>query len=409
MAVPIAGALDQPGPSRASLALAVCALALAITSVWRQDNVVTITRAALDGLTNQQVFALDVDAADVPAMDPSLARVVDPRARVASAAASRPRRSPVQPFEYEVKPGETLQEIATRFGTDVSALLWNNGLDAPDQIEAGARLMILPVRGVLHLVKAGETLTAIAERYGSRVNDLIAANALDRPDRILAGQVLVVAGGSVPMPLTTTAPNADTVNLADTGGATADASAAPTGRGSAPAPAPAPADEDLPAPPGAARWQRDFILALAPGARQSQRATRVPASVTLAQAILESDWGRSKLTREANNLFGIKAQREPGTAGVYEINTWEVYGGESVTVLAAFKAYTSIADSIADHGRWFHDNSRYREALKVTDDPRAFAYAINEAGYATDPGYAPKLIGLMDKYNLYAYDVPTGE
>jgi len=178
---------------------------------------------------------------------------------------------------------------------------------------------------------------------------------------------------------------------------------------STPAPAGPPRQERLPLPPGAARWQRDFIMAVAPGARESQRKTGVPASVTLAQAILESDWGRSKLTREANNLFGIKALRGPGSAGVYEIETWEVYDGEDVTVLAAFRAYTSLADSIVDHGLWFHDNRRYRQALEVSDDPRAFAYAINEAGYATDPAYAPKLIGLMDKYDLYAYDVGPGD
>jgi flagellum-specific peptidoglycan hydrolase FlgJ len=74
-------------------------------------------------------------------------------------------------------------------------------------------------------------------------------------------------------------------------------------------------------------------------------------------------------------------------------------------VMAGFKSYTSLADSIADHGRWFHDNSRYHRALKVKDDPRAFAQAIADAGYATDPAYPGKLIGLMDKFNLYAYDV----
>jgi flagellum-specific peptidoglycan hydrolase FlgJ len=175
------------------------------------------------------------------------------------------------------------------------------------------------------------------------------------------------------------------------------------------APAEPPSQQRLPLPRGAARWQRDFIMAVVPGARESQRKTGVPASVTLAQAILESDWGRSKLTREANNLFGIKALRGPGSAGVYEIETWEVQGGEDVTVLAAFRAYTSLADSIVDHGLWFHDNRRYRKALDVGDDPRAFAYAINEAGYATDPAYAPKLIGLMDKFDLYAYDVLPGD
>ena len=403
MAVPMA----QPAPSRASQFVAMAALALALAGLWRQENVVAVTRIALDGLRDQQALALDLDAADLPAMDPNLARVIDPRARTTALSAPRGRRVAVQPFEYEVRDGETIQDIATRFGTDVSALLWNNGLEAPSQVQAGARLTILPVRGVLHLVKADETLKSIAERYGSRLDDLIAANALDRPERIAPGQVIVVAGGSVPMPVAVVDPNAQAVAL-ESGEVTGELVAAPSAP-AAPEQAASVKDESLPDPPGAARWQRDFILSVAPGARASQRKSGVPASVTLAQAILESDWGRSKLTREANNLFGIKAMRGPGTAGIYEINTWEVYDGQNVTVLAAFKAYTSLADSIADHGRWFHDNSRYHGALRVRDDPRAFAYAINAAGYATDPAYAPKLIGLMDKFDLYAYDVQSGE
>jgi flagellum-specific peptidoglycan hydrolase FlgJ len=348
---------------------------------------------------------LDLDAADLPAMDPSLAKIVDPRTSLSRAPASRQRKVAVQPFEYEIREGDTLQGIAARFGTDVSALLWNNGLDSPDQIEAGARLTILPVRGVLHLVKAGDTLKAIAERYGSQLSDIVAVNALDDPDHIEVGQVIVVAGGNVPMPTTITEPDTETVALGDP----AAAAAATLAQAQPAPPAAEPREEGLPQPTGAAGWQRDFIISVAPGARESQRRTGVPASVTLAQAILESDWGRSKLTREANNLFGIKAQSGPGSAGVYEINTWEVYGGQSATVLAAFRAYQSLSDSIVDHGRWFHDNWRYRDALAVKDDPRAFAYAINAAGYATDPGYAPKLIGLMDTFNLYAYDLPSGQ
>ena len=384
---------------------------MALAGLWRQDNVVTVTRVALDGLRDSQVFALNIDAADVPAMDPGLAQIVDPRARLASFGAARGRQAAVQPFEYEVREGETLQDIATRFGTDTNALLWNNGLDGPEQLQAGARLMVLPVRGVLHLVKAGETLTIIAERYGSRLEDLVAANALDRPDHIVPGQVIVVAGGSAPMPVASTDVNAGTIGIESSKVVADPAPSSLTATGARVAPT-APAlenAEDLPRPPGAAGWQRDFILSVAPGARESQRKTGVPASVTLAQAILESDWGRSKLTREANNLFGIKAHREGGSAGTYEINTWEVYDGQNVTVLAAFKAYTSLADSITDHGWWFHNNSRYHGALEVKHDPRAFAYAINAAGYATDPAYAPKLIGLMDKFDLYAYDIKPTE
>lgn len=401
-AAPMAIPLQPAAPSRASLTLAAGALLLATAGLWRQEAVVATARVALDGLRSHAVPAVAYDAADVPAMDPSLAWVLDPRAR-AGFGAARVRRAPVQPFSYVVQDGETLAEVAARFGTDVSALLWNNGLDSAEQVQAGARLTVLPLRGLLHLVKADESLAAIAARYGSRPEDVLAANALDRPEAIWPGQILVVAGGSVPMPMLVAEPPAELVGLISASAPVTESVAETTG----PAAPERPVDEVLPDPPGAAAWQRDFILAIAPGARQSQRATGVPSSVTLAQAILESDWGRSKLTREANNLFGIKAFREGGTAGVYQINTWEVYGGQNVTVFAAFKAYRSLADSIADHGRWFHDNSRYHGALRVKDDPRAFAYAINAAGYATDPAYAPKLIQLMDRFNLYAYDVPA--
>lgn len=402
MAVPLE-TVQGTAPSWPTLMLAAAALLLATVGLWRQEAVVTITRIALDGLQDHEVLALDLDGADRPAMDPNLAWALDPRSRPLQPGAGRLRRVGVQPFEYTVRQGETLQEIAARFGTDVSALLWNNGLDDAEQAQAGARLMILPVRGVLHLVKADETVAGIAERYGSRIEDLVTANALERLDRLTAGQILVVAGGTVPMPVALTPPAGESLALTVTDDAALVAASG--GLAAAPVATPAPVEETLPEPPGAAGWQRDFILQVAPGARDSMRKTGVPASVALAQAILESDWGRSKLTREANNLFGIKAYRDPGTAGIYEINTWEVIGGRNVTVLAAFKAYNTLADSIVDHGNWFHNNSRYRGALAVKHDPRAFAYAINAAGYATDPAYAPKLVQLMDRYNLYAYDV----
>jgi len=405
LSLPMAVPFEPPAPSRASQIAALGFLVLTAASLWRQENVVAVTRVALDGLRSQGVMALDIDDADRPAMDPSLAWVLDPRSKMLLGQTMKQRRVAVQPFEYEVRSGESLQEIAARFGTDVGALLWNNGLDGPDQIKPGAVLTILPVRGVLHLVKLDETLAAIAERYGSRLEDILVANALEAPDRISPGQVIVVAGGNVPMPLAVTVPDTEPVALVGPG---APAAASDAQASAAPG-AVLPREESLPLPPDATGWQRDFIMSVAPGARESHRKNGVPASVTLAQAILESDWGRSKLTREANNLFGIKAFSGGGTAGVYEINTWEVYGGQNATVLAAFKAYQSLADSIVDHGRWFHDNWRYHEALTVADDPRAFAYAINAAGYATDPAYAPKLIGLMDRYNLYAYDVEPGQ
>ena len=147
----------------------------------------------------------------------------------------------------------------------------------------------------------------------------------------------------------------------------------------------------------------DFINTIGPAAQSSFKRTGVPASVTVAQAILESDWGRSRLTRQGNNLFGIKSLNAPGPAGVITMATWEHIGGD-VVVQAPFKAYYTLEQSIDDHGRFFVVNHRYANAVAVNTDPKAFAQAIQADGYATDPNYASKLIRLMDKYNLYRFD-----
>lgn len=148
---------------------------------------------------------------------------------------------------------------------------------------------------------------------------------------------------------------------------------------------------------------RDFISAVGDAAQRSHATTRVPASVTVAQAILESDWGRSRLTRQVNNLFGIKALNGAGPAGVVTLSTWEHVDDDDVVVQAPFRAYYTLQQSIDDHAR-FLSARRYAGAMSVCDDPRAFAHELQSAGYATDPSYASKLIGLMDRYNLYRFD-----
>ncbi|MHC1740535.1 MAG: glucosaminidase domain-containing protein [Anaerolineaceae bacterium] len=149
-------------------------------------------------------------------------------------------------------------------------------------------------------------------------------------------------------------------------------------------------------------------------AQASQKDTGVPASVTIAQAILESGWGDSHIGT-ANNYFGIKCQkRSDGTLyygtianGCVSVNTKEWTGTEYITVKANFRTYASITDSFRDHGRFFIENSRYATAMKYTNDPKQFAIEIHKAGYATSPTYSTNLIGLMDKYDLYQYDSNT--
>ena len=86
--------------------------------------------------------------------------------------------------------------------------------------------------------------------------------------------------------------------------------------------------------------------------------------------------------------------------------TWEHLDSGDVIVQAPFKAYNTLEQSIDDHGRFFTRNRRYANALAVAGDARAFARAVQDAGYATDPSYAAKLIGLMDRYELYRFDNP---
>lgn len=182
--------------------------------------------------------------------------------------------------------------------------------------------------------------------------------------------------------------------------------ATPSTRGAdRPMPSPTPVADSRPAP-AALSLQEQFIVSVVADAQISQRETGVPASVTLAQAMLESDLGRSKLTQTAKNYFGMKASGgAAGTAGVVYMDTWEVIKGANVTVRAAFRAYNTAAESFADHGRYLRDNKIYAEAMKHTDDARLFARLIHQAGYATDPQYSDKLIRIMDRYNLYQYDL----
>lgn len=144
-----------------------------------------------------------------------------------------------------------------------------------------------------------------------------------------------------------------------------------------------------------------FIAAIAPAAQACAKRTGVPASVTVAQAALESSWGRRA---PGMNLFGIKADaswRGPVTTQP----THEVVDGETITITARFRAYSDWQGSIDDHAAFLTGNPRYRPAFAFKDGP-SFARAIAKAGYATDPLYADKLIAIMSTRGLGALDHP---
>ncbi len=144
-----------------------------------------------------------------------------------------------------------------------------------------------------------------------------------------------------------------------------------------------------------------FLDSVAADAIKSQRETGVPASVTLAQALIESNRGKSGLSRNAHNYFGIKGT---GPAGSVIMPTREVVNGRNIMINAPFRKYNSAAESFADHGRFFIQNKRYRIAMQNTGDARRFAQEIQRAGYATDPNYAAVLIQIIDRYNLTRFD-----
>lgn len=149
--------------------------------------------------------------------------------------------------------------------------------------------------------------------------------------------------------------------------------------------------------------QKSFIERVGKLAAADMKKSGVLASLTIAQAILESGWGKSGLTVKANALFGIKAGQS-WKGRVYSAQTQECYDGATFTTITAlFRAYDSWADSVADHSALLTGLARYK-AVVGERDHKAACRAIKAAGYATDPNYADKLIQIIESYGLTAYD-----
>jgi flagellar protein FlgJ len=151
----------------------------------------------------------------------------------------------------------------------------------------------------------------------------------------------------------------------------------------------------------------EFIAASVPGAQRGWREYGVPPSVTIAQAILESGWGRSKLSYYDRNYFGIKCFGTPGkiAKSCHTYRTTECdKAGKCFATEATFRVYASMADSYRDHGYFLRTNKRYNGAFQYTKDANRFLVTMWKAGYATDPRYDVKLKALMSAYNLYRYD-----
>ncbi len=145
----------------------------------------------------------------------------------------------------------------------------------------------------------------------------------------------------------------------------------------------------------------EFIQRLYPLAREVEKETGIDARLMLAQSALETGWGQHQIRhadgRASHNLFGIKASAGwQGDAAT--ITTTEYRGGVALKERAAFRSYDSYRDSFRDYANFLQQNKRYDQALAVRDDPKAFAYALQQSGYATDPNYGRKLNSILDRY-----------
>lgn len=126
----------------------------------------------------------------------------------------------------------------------------------------------------------------------------------------------------------------------------------------------------------------------------------VPASITLAQGMLESNYGRSELAVKANNHFGIQAHGDAWKGKTYE----HMDSGE----LRKFRKYKSVLESYEDHSNFLVKNKRYAGLFKLErTDYKGWARGLKSAGYAEDPAYADKLIRVIEMYGLDKYDTMT--
>jgi flagellar protein FlgJ len=139
---------------------------------------------------------------------------------------------------------------------------------------------------------------------------------------------------------------------------------------------------------------REFVEQLLPQARRAAKDLGVAPEALLAQAALETGWGKAVIRHpdgtSSHNLFNIKAdQRWDGDSVTKQ--TLEYRDGVAVKEQAAFRSYDSFEESFQDYVAFLKDNPRYREALEHGAEPAGFAKALQKAGYATDPAYAQKI------------------
>jgi flagellar protein FlgJ len=148
-------------------------------------------------------------------------------------------------------------------------------------------------------------------------------------------------------------------------------------------------------------WQspEQFVADIWPQAQKVASALGVSPALLVAQSALETGWGKHTMKfedgRNSYNLFGIKAGAD-WKGAVLNRSSLEYRNGVLHNEFAQFRAYASPADSLADYVNFIHSSPRYRHALEQAGNDQAYIREIQNAGYATDPQYASKVIGILE-------------
>jgi flagellar protein FlgJ len=150
--------------------------------------------------------------------------------------------------------------------------------------------------------------------------------------------------------------------------------------------------------------QQSFVDTMRLPAEQASRSTGIPAQLILGQAALESGWGKREIKMadgsSSYNLFGIKAGKN-WNGKVAEVITTEYQNGVANKQVQRFRAYDSYAESFQDYARLLSNNPRYADVLQQQGG-QGFAQALQQAGYATDPNYADKLVQVIGSISIRA-------
>ncbi|MFD1899869.1 glycoside hydrolase family 73 protein [Enterococcus termitis] len=151
--------------------------------------------------------------------------------------------------------------------------------------------------------------------------------------------------------------------------------------------------------------KEQFIDRISPHAQELQASYGVLPSIIIGQGILESNWGQSTLASKYNNLFGIKAY---GDQKKINLETREYINEEWIVIQGDFRVYDTWEESMDDHTRLFVNgvtwNPRLYENVLLATNYKEAAQALQDAGYATDPTYAEKVIHVIESYDLNKYD-----